>query len=258
MPYGDTNNPLDNTNPPLFGGPNDAYNKIWELLLGQLGGPSGVSDTVAQVQGLANERMPFMERLPWSPEQINAWMTNQLTGKGAMERGAAFTKNLKQNTADRYATGYKELTGGLAREGMGKSSTAARAMAEGMKSYNTAQNANELTGQQYTDTLKEKAFNRGMTGLNVYENIARGDYGEALNQGNLLLNSLQPEMTIHGQDTQTLLNLLSSATTQQEMENIFNQWLYSQYQQGGAGGGDLGTIIGSLINAGGMYAAAGV
>lgn len=257
MPYGDENDPLDNTNPPTFGGTNDAYNEIWKMLMEQLGGPEGMEGIVSQAQSAANERLPFLERLPWSSKQIGGWLTNQLTGKGADERGAAFTENIKRGTANRYATGYKEMTGGLAREGMGKGSTAARAMAAGMKDYNSAQSANDLTGQQYTDTIKEQMFRRGMSGLGAYESAARGDYNDALNQANTLINTLQPGMSTSQADTNTLMNMLNNATSQQEMENIFNQWLYTTYQQGGSGGGGVGSIIASIINAGGQVAAAG-
>ena len=124
MPYDENGNWVNPSKkkPPAFIGESENYNQMMDWIINNLGGPEGLQDIVSQAQGAAGERVPFMSKLPWGEKQIGEWLTNQITGKGAEERGAKFTEGLKKDTASRYYKMAQDLKGGLARGGLGGSS----------------------------------------------------------------------------------------------------------------------------------------
>lgn len=199
----------------------------WDWVDQNINGPSGWQTTVNQVQNTANNVTPFASKLPWNDSQIGTWITNNLTGKGAAQRGRAYGRLAMGDVNRTFDTARNNLSQTTAESG-GQGSSEAAAMNAGLVRGQAEATAGVSENQMaYEDALRQQYLQNGMGGLSQWQNINQADTTNSLNAANLNLASLQPGMNVWGTGLQTKLAEADQIAAAKARENAFNQWMYN-------------------------------
>jgi len=174
-----------------IGGYNDWASRMY-------GGSQDFNNTLSGVRGI--QQTPFLDRLPWNNEQITGYIQNQLTGKGASERADKYKTAAMRQLNQSVIPEAQQYTSDVAATGGRGSSFDAAMRAKGRVALGGARAGVELNAMTYEDALRQAMQERGMGALGAYEGAARGDWTQALQQGQLALSSLDPELASRGQD----------------------------------------------------------
>lgn len=255
-PYGSATNPAEKVNRPLWQGPSDQYGDFQQQILGMLGGPQGFQGTLQQIQGGAPPSL--MNAMPWQRGQIDQFLTNKLSGKGARAQADKFRTTAMGETNRMFTNYANKQRSSMASGGQKGSSYDAAARAAGLGELAGARAGVNLGAQQYEDTLRNQMFGQGMQGLGALTGTMQQDISNQQGFQNQLIQSLYPMLQQYGMDIGALQGQQGMEQNQQFGENAFNQdmWNAIWAKQGGQGSG-FGEALGQLLPMGAQYAMGG-
>lgn len=202
-----------------YGGPPPEFQELYDMILGGLGGPEGMSEllTAATPPEPGSVYESFMSNLApmgadYTPERREAfvgdWIRRMISGEGATERAGEYRTRGREDVQRTYKGAYDALRERTASAGGRHSSAEAKAIAEGTLGYQTALGDVESRSAGYEDVLRQSMFGQGMGVQNMLEAMQRGDYTQMLQYGTGLLNTLGPQIQVAGMDQMNMQNLM--------------------------------------------------
>lgn len=248
-----TGGAVEGTNLPSYVGQSDFYKQIRDWLWNRINGGMPGQGVLDRVRNL--EPTPFLDRLPWSGGQIADYAGNLMSGKRASQIATDWGNRAMDELKKTAYQGYKSMSGQSAATGGRGSSAEAALKAKGLQAFGSAKTDVLNTQQNLEETMRNSDFTKGMGVLGAYQSAANQDWTNALNNANLALNSLSPELAWNQAMNSTASGLMSGESTEQNSQNTFNTMLYQLLKQNGGGGGFM-NLLGQLINGGATYAAA--
>ena len=165
--------------------------------------------------GMLSQQIPI--------ENIIGFAKNQISGKNVAPRVEKY-RELGLGQVNRAFSSYYDVERGReAAQGGRGSSFGARKRAEGRGALGGARAGVESKALEYEDVLRDAGFSKGMNVLGALQGAQRGDESAMLNYGNMLIQSMYPQLAALGGQADIIQMLQSGDMSMAEFQYLMDQ-----------------------------------